>query len=246
MSHVVVAISNDRHNQPYFGVTYLVCLRFRKTFTLYDIEIFVFRIMQITSHSHYCLNEAHVRIQMTCSSGDHRRSDTMRCACAYMHEHFSCKIVKRTQSELLLVKRSCIPSSLVHCTWTGANGVVTVKSNVVVFLLRFRDTMAVLRVPFCPPLNANCMLDSSAAAHSVGAHRFVCLESVRSSRSVLHMPKSDSSKIISSFFFLSFFQCIFVGCVTVMPWCRHTKFKFTMCSSYNGSSWAALSKRNYS
>lgn len=38
-----------------------VCLHFRKTFTLYDIEIFVFRIMQITFRSHYYLNDTHVR-----------------------------------------------------------------------------------------------------------------------------------------------------------------------------------------
>lgn len=76
-----VAKSTNQTARAKSSVSCSVCLQFRKTFTLYDIEIFVFRKMQITLVSHYYSNDIHVRIRMTCrcSSSTNITTDSTYC-----------------------------------------------------------------------------------------------------------------------------------------------------------------------
>lgn len=53
---VAVAKSTNQTPKAKSSLSCSVCLQFRKTFTLYDIEIFVFRKMQITFVSHWYSN----------------------------------------------------------------------------------------------------------------------------------------------------------------------------------------------
>lgn len=92
-----------------------VCLRFRKTFTLYDIEIFVFRIMQFTFRSHYYLTVIHVRIRMTCNG-----TGSSSTAATVAPTLFLCRDIPRqsletcTKRNIISQKRFGFPISLLR------------------------------------------------------------------------------------------------------------------------------------